>query len=98
MIRILKNHKHDFNSELVRWFETGEEVSYDNLAEFVMMPEEKLLSIWREKRSEILGDWKRKRRPGKPYIVNYIEEKKEYYRLRKLECPAIEAGYSFEDL
>jgi hypothetical protein len=88
----------DFPSELMRWFETGAEVSYDNLAEFVMMPEEKLLSIWREKRSEILANWKRKRRPGKPYIVNYIEEKKEYYRLRKLECPAIEAGYSFEDL
>ena len=98
MIRIMKSHAHDFNSELVRWFETGEEVSYDNLAEFVMMPEEKLLSIWREKRSEILANWKRKRRPGKPYIVNYIEEKKEYYRLKKLECPAIEAGYSFEDL
>lgn len=98
MIRIMKSHAHDFNSELIRWFETGEEVSYDNLAEFVMMPEEKLLSIWREKRSEILADWKRRKYPGRPYIVSYIEEKKEFFRLRKLECPAIEAGYSFEDL
>ena len=88
----------DFPSELRRWFETGAEFSFDNQCEFIVMPEEKLLSIWREKRSEILANWKRKKRPGKPYIVNYIEEKKEYYRLRKLECPAIEAGYSFEDL
>ena len=79
MIRILKNHKHDFNSELIRFMETGAEVSYDNLAEFFVMPEEKLLAIWREKRGEVLADWKRKRRPGKPYIVNYIEEKKEFW-------------------
>jgi len=94
----MKSHAHDFNSELLRWFETGEEVSYDNLAEFVMMPEEKLLFIWREKRGEILADWKRKRRPGKPYIQNYVEEKMEYYRLKKLECPCIEPGYSFDGL
>lgn len=88
----------DFPSELRRWFETGAEFSFDNQCEFIVMPEEKLLSIWKEKRGEILLDWKRKRRPGHPYIVNYIEEKKEYYRLKKIECPAIEAGYSFEGL
>ena len=76
MVRILKNHKHDFNSELIRWMETGEEVSYDNLAEFFVMPEKKLLAIWKEKCSEILAEWKRRKRPGRPFFENYLEEKK----------------------
>ncbi len=75
MIRILKNHKHDFNSELVRYFETGEEVSYDNLAEFFVMKEEELISAWNGKRAEILVDWKRRKRPGRPYFENFTEEK-----------------------
>ncbi len=98
MIRILKSHARDFNSELLRWLEDGTNLSTENLAEFFIMKEEHLFSLWREKRGEILADWKRRKRPGRPYIVSYIEEKMEYYRLRKLECPAIEAGYSFEDL
>jgi len=75
MIRIMKSHAHDFNSELTRWMEDGTNLSTENLAEFFIMKEEHLLSIWIEKRGEILADWKRRKRPGRPHFENYIEEK-----------------------
>ena len=90
--------KNSFDDELRRWMETGQEFSPDNQTAFFVMEEEELLDIWRELRSGLLADWKKRKRPGRLYIQNYIEEKIEYYRLKKLECPAIEAGYSLEDL
>jgi hypothetical protein len=71
----MKSHAHDFNSELVRWMEDGTNLSTENLAEFFIMKESELISVWIEKRGGILTDWKRRRRPGRPYFENYIEEK-----------------------
>ena len=75
MIRILKSHARDFNSELIRWLQDRTNLSTENLAEFFIMSEEQLISIWKEKRSEILAEWKRRKRPGRPFFENYLEEK-----------------------
>jgi hypothetical protein len=71
----MKNHARDFNSELVRWMEDGTNLSTENLAEFFIMKESELISVWKEKRGGILTDWKRRRHLGRPYFENYIEEK-----------------------
>lgn len=74
--RQTRNAKTAIFPELRAYFEDGtwpgNKTEGDAECFIIMCSDEKLKAVWEECKDEILADWQKEKRPGRPWIETYL--------------------------